>query len=251
MKHPEYNEFAKFCLHELIELQDDFKSRYDIDGYEDWFYNQSNGLLTFSTEEDQINFRYLLAGTFSKRSNTWKWSWDNENIMPEVKKEVSSVKNFGYQSEFEKLTNGCFESDEEEAWELTAITARLTKGIGVYRPASEDLLTFMVIQEFVDNETAQAIKDKYVECGAHEYRRRAFVCNHLNYRDKIGFEESFETYENMQLEDDDDFQDWCNECEKVRQKEDGWNDNSMAFADIKVICEQCYFDMKELNLGYR
>ena len=75
-------------------------------------------------------------------------------------------------------------------------------------------------------------------------KRRAFVCKHLNKKDKVGFEESFETFENMELGDDDDFQGWCNECEVIRQREDGWNDESMRFADIRLVCEQCYFEMK-------
>jgi len=53
----------------------------------------------------------------------------------------------------------------------------------------------------------------------------------------------------MELSDEDDFQAWCNECEVVRVAEDGWNDNAMEFAKIKLVCEGCYFKMKELNLG--
>jgi hypothetical protein len=51
--------------------------------------------------------------------------------------------------------------------------------------------------------------------------------------------------------DDDDFQAWCDECEAVSQNEGGWNDKSMEFTNIKVVCEKCYFEMKELNLGHR
>jgi hypothetical protein len=124
-------------------------------------------------------------------------------------------------------------------------------GLGIYRPVSEHLLIFMVMMEVVDNETAQNIKEKYVECDAHDYQRRAFVCQHLNRHTKVGFVEAFETFEGMELGDDDDFQAWCDTCEKVRQQADGWNDESMEVADIKLLCEQCYFDIKELNTGNR
>lgn len=105
--------------------------------------------------------------------------------------------------------------------------------------------------EFVDNGTAQDIKDKYVSCNTHESGRRAFVCKHLNTKTKVGFVEAVETEEGMELLEDDDFQGWCDECEDVRQQEGEWNDESMKFANIKLVCESCYFDMKELNLGYR
>ncbi|WBO85840.1 DUF6882 domain-containing protein [Hymenobacter yonginensis] len=246
-----YPEFANDCLHDLIEKQDIFNAAYDINGYENWFYNQATGLLTFSTGDDELNFKYVEIGTFSKKSNTWKWSWDNEHTLPSVKDEAIQLKEFGAKYGYEKLTEGYFASSEEEAWEFTAIAAKLIKGIGAYRPTSEQLLIFMVLTEFVDTETAKNVKDLYVECGKHEYRRRAFVCSHLMARKKVGFEESFDTYENMELHDEDDYQAWCNECEVVRQQEDGWNEKSMEFADIRVVCEQCYFEMKEINLGYR
>jgi hypothetical protein len=53
----------------------------------------------------------------------------------------------------------------------------------------------------------------------------------------------------MELGKDDDFQAWCDECETMRQKEGGWNDNSMV--EIKLVCAKCYFEMKDLNLGYK
>ncbi|MEO6639429.1 MAG: DUF6882 domain-containing protein, partial [Ginsengibacter sp.] len=183
------------------------------------------------------NFRYFDVGSFSEKSNTWKWSWDNDSTLKNVKEKVHIVREFGQKSSFEKLITGYFDSDKFEAWEFAAIAAKLTNGIGVYRPVNDrQLQIFLVITEFVDDETAKSIKDNYVKCISHDYRRRAFACKHLNHETKIGFEEAFETFEDMELSDDDDFQAWCNECEVVRQKEGEWNDKSMEFAAIKVVC---------------
>jgi hypothetical protein len=247
-----YNKFAVTCVEDLKVLQENFKHQYDLDWYDNWFYNQTTGLLTFSTGDVELNFKYFSIGSFSTKSNTWKWSWDNDSTLDNVKKQTNLIKDFGLQSNFQKLTDGYFESDEYEAWEFAAIAAHLTNGIGIYRPVNDkQLQMFFVVTELVDNETAQKIKDKYVECSDHEYRRVAFVCKHLNHTDIVGFEEAFETTEDMELLEDDDFQAWCSGCEMVRQEEAGWNDKSMAFADIKIVCESCYFEMKELNLGSR
>lgn len=252
MENLDYNNFAETCVEELKVLQDKFQNEYDVDWYDNWFYNQSTGLLTFSTGPQELNFKYFDVGSFSEKSNTWKWSWDNDHILDNVKGIAKLIKEFGQRKNFSKLTNGYFPSDEFEAWEFVAIAAKLANGIGVYRPFNgKHLKIFLVVTEFVDNETAQNIKDKYVQCNTHEYKRRTFICQHLNHAIKVGFEEAFATYEDMELSDDDDFQAWCNECEKVRQKEGEWNDKSMEFAQIKVVCEKCYFEMKELNLGHR
>jgi hypothetical protein len=247
-----YDKFSTECVEELKTLQDKFFKDYNIDSYDNWFYNQSTGLLTFSTGDNELNFKYIDIGSFSEKSDTWKWSWDNEHTLENVKHRTELIKDFGLKHNYSKLTTGYFESSETEAWEFVAIGAKLCDGIGVYRPVNDSRLKiFLIVTEYVDNETAKNIKDKYVECNEHEYRRRAFVCHHLNKLDKVGFEESFETIENMEFGEDDDFQAWCDECEIVRQQEEGWNETSMKFADIRIVCEKCYFEMKEVNLGHR
>lgn len=244
-----YNNFAESCLQELQVLQAKFLEAYNIDSYEQWLYNQATGLLTFSTGSTELNFKYFEAGSYYPKSTSWKWAWDNHSTLDNVKRKSLEVKAYGEQCNFSKLIDGYFQSDEYEAWEFTAIARKLAKGIGVYRPVNEDgLQIFMVITAFVDNETAQEIKDKFVSCGTHEYRRRAFVCQHLATFNKVGFEEAFETQEDMELSDDDDLQAWCDECEVVRKMEGEWTDKAMAFANITVVCEKCYFEMKALNL---
>ena len=75
--------------------------------------------------------------------------------------------------------------------------------------------------------------------------RIAFICQHLNKDEHTGFNEAFEP---VTIPDaDDGYQAWCDECEKVREQEGEWNDTSMAFAKIKLICDQCYFEIRETN----
>ena len=250
MELADYNDYAEQCSEELRILQDKFQKDYDLNWYEDWFYNQVTGLLTFSTPHKELNFKYFEVGSFSAKTQTWKWAWDNNSTLKNIKERSKSIREFGYQMGFSKLTNGYFTSTEIEAWQFTAIAAKLEDGIGVYRPVSDGYLQiFMVLTDYLTTEDAQKIKDKYLECGDHDYQRTAFVCQHLNNKSRVGFKEAFETFEGMELGEDDNFQAWCDTCEIERQKEGEWNDKSMAFADIKLVCEKCYFEMKELNLG--
>jgi hypothetical protein len=243
-----YESFAQKCIQELKVLQDQLHEQHDLNWYDNWFYNHSTGLLTFSTDQAELNFRYIDIGSYSEKATTWLWSWDNPDTPEKVKQASALIKEFGQKSGYTKLTTGYFASDEYEAWEFAAIAAHLTNAIGVYRPVNDNQLQiFLVLTELVDNETAQQIKDKYVQCGDHDYQRLAFVCRHLNHSTKVGFHEAFETSEGMELGEDDDFQAWCDECEIVRQQEGEWNEQSMACAQIRIVCEKCYFDMKALN----
>ena len=84
---------------------------------------------------------------------------------------------------------------------------------------------------------------KKVECNTHGLRNPAYVCQHLNLTSKVGFIEPY-------LKDAEEFEDlnaWCDECEIIRSNEGEWNDTSERFAKIKLVCDKCYFEMKELN----
>ena len=95
-----------------------------------------------------------------------------------------------------------------------------------------------------------AADKKQVECRTHGNRYPAYVCQHLNLRTPVGFYESFasdpqETYANDALNA------WCDTCDEELMRVGEWNEESEAFAQIKLVCDACFFDMKELNLGYR
>lgn len=246
----DYQDFLIDCFEELQQKQGRFMETYDIDSYPRWFYDDAAGIITFSKGDSEINFRYHCVGTFSKISKTWKWSWDNEQTLRKVKEKLEVVHRFGISNGFEKLTIGLFESFEDQGWEFTSIACKLLDGLGAYRPESENLYSFFLISELVDNDIATEEKDKFLDCEKHERRRRAFVCQHLTRKSNAGFHESFETFEDMEFEfEDDDFQAWCNECETERLKQGEWNEEVMEFAGIKLVCERCYFEMKESNIA--
>jgi uncharacterized protein YjaG (DUF416 family) len=46
---------------------------------------------------------------------------------------------------------------------------------------------------------------------------------------------------------DDELNAWCDSCDEVLTKVGEWNDESEAFAKIKLICDACFFEMKKLN----
>lgn len=87
-----------------------------------------------------------------------------------------------------------------------------------------------------------------VECGKHGSRRPAYVCQHLNTKHRVGFYEPTPSHPDV-IQPDDDLEAWCDECEKVRAAEGEWNDTSEAFANIRLVCDKCFFEMKMLNEG--
>jgi len=211
----EYSKFIKKIVTDFISFQEIFKTKYKIDDYANWYYEQATEILTLSTDEEEINFKYIPVGTFSNKSNTWMWH---------------------------------FEGDKFTGWEMTAMTNHILNGIGGYRVEVDHLEKYFLIVEQIDNELANKLNEKLIDCEKHGAGRHAFICQHLNNKTKTGFKEVFPTWRGMDLEDDDDFQAWCFECEKVRLEENGWTEKAMEFVGGKVVCENCFFEIKEFNL---
>lgn len=244
-----YEKFAQKACSDLQNNQGLFRDKYDIDNYASWFYNQSSETLRLYSDEKEIHFRYIPVGTFSRKTKTWMWAWANEDSVEPRKLRTLIIKEFGEKKNYQNLIQAYFEGDKYTGWELTAIAFQLIGGIGTYRVISDNLEIYFLITEEISKETAKKIESELIECSIHGKIRKAFICQHLNKQHKTGFEEAFETFRGMELDEDDDLQAWCDECEKERLRTDGWNDESMEFAKIKLVCERCYFDIKELNLN--
>ena len=244
-----YEKFAQKTVDKLKKSQSKFVDKYQTDNFDNWFYNQSSETLRLYSDNKEVYFKYIPVGTFSQKTKTWLWAWANENSIEVSKFETLKVKKFGENNNYENLINAHFEGDEFTGWELTAIAFDKIKAIGTYRIISENLEKYFLLTKIITKEEIEKIESNLIECSLHGKIRKAFVCQHLNTKSITGFEEAFETFEGMKLEDDDDLQAWCSECEKERLKTDGWNNISMEFAKIKLVCEKCYFELKKFNLN--
>ena len=243
----DFEDYKDKCLEDVSSLQDEFMKLYDIESYEEWFYDHGIGAFHFKSENGKnLYFKYVDVGSFSTKTNTWNWSWDNKTTPVHVSQQLEKVKAFGQTNNFEELTQGLLDGDEYIGWALTAISAKLLSAIGAYRVPHEHLFIYFIFRNELTQEEYDALKDKYIECDRHVSGRIAFICQHLNKDEYTGFHEAFDP--DTINDDDDEYQAWCDECEKVRLKEDGWNDTSMAFAKIKLVCDQCFFEIRERNL---
>jgi hypothetical protein len=116
---------------------------YKIGGYQDWYYDQVTGELTFSDNGiKKFIIDYEEVGSLSFKSNTWLWAWENPNLEEKIKSEIGMVRYYGEKRGFEKLTNPKWTADEYDGWEMTAIAAYLMKAKGAYRVPSKDSMLY-------------------------------------------------------------------------------------------------------------
>lgn len=247
----DYLKFSQQETNKLLSIQNKFRSQFNIDSFKNWFYDSELSLLRLYNNDDgdEIYFQYIPVGTYSLKSKSWMWSWFNQTSIEKNKIEILKIKEFGKQNEYKKLIEGSFPGDEYDAWEFTAICSNFLNGIGAYKVSSDNLDKYMVIVNYVPTNSllVKHFKQKDIECVTHGLSRHAFICQHLDLEIQKGFWEPFETYEGMELDDEDDLQAWCDACEEIRLKCNGWDEDSEKFANIKLVCENCYFELKEFN----
>jgi len=92
-----------------------------------------------------------------------------------------------------------------------------------------------------DRETMH--QEKTVHCERHGDRRQAFLCGHLLRRKNLGF--FFDMNDRSNPHPDA----WCGACERRRQEDGGqWSDASEAALDVRLVCGDCYEEIKVNNI---
>lgn len=91
------------------------------------------------------------------------------------------------------------------------------------------------------------MNQKEIRCGQHGASRPAFVCQHLRAGAGLGWYQA----DPIDYDPDDPFWDclnaWCEDCEQLRIKENGWNQATDDFMKIVAVCEECALKFKERN----
>jgi hypothetical protein len=146
----EFESLSKKAYEYLNEQQKIVEETFGIHSYENWFYDQETGILTFSNSETKnkiVEIQYEEVGSISKVSETWLWSWANPHLEPKIKTEIEAVKSFGEVNNLEYLTKKKWFGDEYDGWEMIAISAYLMKAKGAYRLPLENTFTFVIYKE--------------------------------------------------------------------------------------------------------
>lgn len=136
--------------YEYLNKQQDICNRiYRIHTYENWFYDQLTGELTFSDKGvKKMIIDYEEVGSVSEVTNTFLWAWGNPHLEDGIKSEIFKVKEYGHKRNFEKLINPKWKADQYDGWEMTAIASYLLQTKGAYRvPNIENkLFSFMIFK---------------------------------------------------------------------------------------------------------
>jgi hypothetical protein len=137
MSDEEFEDFLSTAVEELKQKQNYLKDQYGLGTGGRWWFDQTTETLQFFDEADELEVEadVVQIGSYSSKSNTWKWAWGNTSLLPDLRKKAECLK------ELEDITGlqlfSCehaFEIEGEEmAWELAAISVKHLGALGCYR----------------------------------------------------------------------------------------------------------------------
>jgi hypothetical protein len=121
---------------------------FDLGRHERWDWNQERAELVFSNDgKPAVICDIVFAGSLSRKSGTWLWSWANASLVDAVKAPMLEIRDFGEERNFEKLAGAQWAAAEADGWEMTAIAAKYLGAIGAYRTPGENGFVYAVITD--------------------------------------------------------------------------------------------------------
>lgn len=113
-----------------------------------WAADQDTGRIRFTFADGTIAEGELqIVGTYNTRDGTFLWGWDHPSVAEPLGKHASLAKEFGEKHGLSKYTERKVKCSEDDAWEFTAVAARLGKANGAYRGPAGTALVYMTFGE--------------------------------------------------------------------------------------------------------
>lgn len=109
-----------------------------------WAVDQDTGRIRLTFANDTVAQADIqIVGTYNTLDGTFLWGWDHPSVAEPLRKHASLAKEFGEKHKLSRFTERKVKCSEDDAWEFTAVAARLGKANGAYRARAGTALVFM------------------------------------------------------------------------------------------------------------
>lgn len=144
----QWESWSNNCCKVLSEKQSALWEKFSINQYPRWDYDQESAQLIFSgADTPDLVADVEFVGSLSTVSDTWKWSWANFSLLPQVRSRISAVRDFGEAHDYPSLIVPMWYADQPDGWHMTGIAAEILGAQGGYCAPSDNGFIFMVIMD--------------------------------------------------------------------------------------------------------
>ncbi|MBE7118459.1 DUF6882 domain-containing protein [Bacillus cereus] len=146
MTNEQFESYLDMCYDKLESKQQKFISDYNIDNFDEYWYDQDQCILQFKNNgQVLLEFSVVFIGSWSGESNSWMWSWVNESMTDCARSKSSRLKGLQKTTGSEVFINPLFECNQEMAHELAAFSIEHLDAEGMYIVPDEGNDLFMAV----------------------------------------------------------------------------------------------------------
>ena len=131
----EKNTYFKKAVEDMKIKQEKLMKKYNFGekGNKFIMYPERNRFYLYNKDTNKVFFeaRMQIIGTYSNKSNTWRWGWSNRYVPNELEKTALKIMEFGKMNEIEILSKPKIK-DENMGYIFTALGMSLSNGKGYY-----------------------------------------------------------------------------------------------------------------------
>lgn len=102
-----------------------------------WNIDLKKGEIEFSfADGHRVRAPFQIIGGYNAASGQFLWGWDFPGVPESLTRDARLARAWGQESNLERWTTRKISCTENEAWEFTAVAARLSGATGTYRVPS-------------------------------------------------------------------------------------------------------------------
>jgi hypothetical protein len=148
MTDAEFDSFVAESMEALERKHVELSERFGLGSWARWDYDLNTERLRFSDVNGRccVEATAIEVGSFSNKSNTWKWAWANQSIPDKSRAKSVRLRELFDTTGFEIFQLEVFEADEQMAWELAAMAVAHLSALGCYQGPSGHLHVFLAIE---------------------------------------------------------------------------------------------------------
>ncbi len=123
-------------------------SAWHLGDEDNWSADQDSGRIEFSFADGTIAEADMqIIGTYNTENGSFLWGWDHPSVEEPLRAHAKLARQFGEQHNLPHFTDRIVQCTEDEAWEFTAVAARLGNANGAYRGPAGTTLVYMTFGE--------------------------------------------------------------------------------------------------------
>ena len=148
MSDVEFQDHTRQCYWQMRAQNDELEKQFKLSTFPRFDWDQWRGELVFSSAgTPAVVARIQVVGTHSPKAGSWFWSWANTGLLESCRRAVLKTRKFGEERGVTRLLHPKWAAKESDAWEMSAITAKLNDAKGTFRCPGPEGFTYMILTD--------------------------------------------------------------------------------------------------------